>query len=143
MDLSKSLGGLTKGTSGILAGMGDAALDKVNDLIDEFKGAMATLATFGFAVEKLDVTMAMPPTIKTGIHGSISAMRDDEIKTLLAKPEENALLTKLLNGLLTLKRLSEGINLKNDTVSVEVTLGMLPAIDFQMGGREILQRGPQ
>ena len=142
MAFGKSLGDLTKGAGGLvenlsgatLGNIGDAALEKVNGLIDEFKGAMASLATFGFSVEQLDVSMGIPPTIKTGIHGSISAVREDEVKAILSKHGENALLTKLLNGLLTLKRLSEGVRLKNDTVNVKVTLGIMPAIEFSVGG---------
>jgi hypothetical protein len=131
-NLLNQVGERAKEASGLVAGLGDVAMDKVNEMIDQYKRVVGVLATFGFAVGKLDLDVGILPAIGTSIRGSIQAIREDEVKKIIAQHEGDPFLARLLGALLTAKRLSEQVNLKADEVVLQLTLGVNPSVQISL-----------
>lgn len=143
MDMFKDLGGIAKGIS--IPGISPVDLlhfgnpfEKITATIDDFKASVKGLERFGFTVDQLEVGI-VPPKIKAAVRGALSAVQTGELKSLTDAHASNALLTKLIEGLITLKRLTDGIKIADDTVSLELSLGLtIPSVVFKLGRKELL-----
>ena len=138
----KDIGGIAKGISmptftNPIDLLGDP-FEKISGAIDEFKASVKGLERFGFTVDQLEVGI-VPPKVKAAVRGALSAVQTGELKSLTDAHASNALLTKLIEGLVTLKRLADGIKITDDTVSLEFSLGLgIPSIVFKLGGKDVL-----
>ena len=104
---------------------------RVNKWLDEYKKAMRVLETFGFTVGKFSVGMGIFPEIHTSISGSIENIREEGLKKLIEEHQTERLLVSLLNGLITARRLWEHVELKLTSVTLDITLGVLPKINVE------------
>ena len=121
-----------KGMMGTLkekaAGLEDLAEEKVNEWLDEYKKATAVLATFGFTVDKFTVGLGLPPEIHTSFSGSIEKVHPENLKKMIEEHQGESLLIGLLKALILARRCWERVELKVTAVTLNVTLGVPPAI---------------
>ncbi len=108
----------------------EAATEKVNEAIDGYKRIVDVLATFGFIVDNLGLEVGLLPSIRTTITGSINAVREDGVRKMIADHADDSFLIKVLNTLLTVKRLAEQVRLNKNTVSIKLSLGVSPSMQF-------------
>ncbi len=104
---------------------------RVNKLLDEYKRAMAVLETFGFTVGKFSVGMGIFPEVHTSISGSIENIREDGLRKLIEEHQAERQLVLLLNALITARRFWERVELKLTSVTLDITLGVLPKINVE------------
>lgn len=119
--------------------MSAATMEKINNLLDEYKRAIDFLEAFGFKVEKFKVEMRAFPEIQTSISGSIDNIHEDKIKHMIEENEEKKLFVSILNALITAKGFQKLAGLKSFTgVILDITIGIPPkiSVDFQEGTGE-------
>ena len=115
------------------AGLGDAALEKMDAVLEDFKKAKSTLETFGFKVAKFKVEMGVMPEINSSIEGFVKDIQDEKIQHLIEANSANTLLVSLLQALLTAKNFQERVELKKfEGVIINMKLGVSPkiSVDF-------------
>jgi hypothetical protein len=119
---------IRKGTEGLT----DVAMDKISELLDEYKKAIKFLETFGFTVEKLTVSMALFPEVKTSISGLIEDIHEAELKKMIEEHKGEALLVSLLKALIVTRQIWEHVELKLKGFTLNVTLGASPKINVEV-----------
>lgn len=119
---------IRKGTEGLT----DVAMDKISELLDEYKKAIKFLETFGFTVEKLTVSMALFPEVQTSISGLIEDIREAELKKMIEEHKGEALLVSLLKALIVTRQIWEHVELKLKGFTLNVTLGASPKINVEV-----------
>lgn len=124
------------GTEAIVDKLGAAtdvaavAVDKLLELLDEYEKALSLLSKYGFKVGTFAVG-GFPPEAKTSIEGSISDLPKDEISALAESHKGEKVVTLLLNALLVAKRVHERVKLGFESISLHLTLGLKPSIDWE------------
>src|SRR5713101_5359583 len=113
-----------KGLVGGIVEKGAAALDKVNELIDEYKRAVAVLQTYGFTVGTFEVATGLTSGISTSVTGSVAALQEDAIKKAIAAHQGQALVVSVLGALLKAKGLYDrvGLTFASVTADIKITL---------------------
>jgi len=119
---------IRKGTEGL----SDVAMDKISELLDEYKKAITLLETFGFTVGKFNVTMGLLPEIQTSISGLIENIRVNELKKMIEGHQGEALLVSLLKALIVTRQIWEHVELKLKGFTLNVTLGASPKINVEL-----------
>ena len=112
--------------------LGGSAKEKINEYLDEYKKAVATLEKLGFKVGKFTVGMGILPEVRTSISGSIENIREDGLKEMIEEHKAETLLVSLLNALITARRFWEHMELKLTGVAVDLTLGVPPKINVEV-----------
>jgi hypothetical protein len=116
----------------ISKGLGDAAMEKMMEWLDDYKKAIAVMETFGFTVGKFKVETGIPPEIQTSLSGSIENIHPDKLKPMMEEHKGEALLVSLLKALLVTRQIWEHVDLKLTGVTLKVTLGVPPKIDAEI-----------
>jgi hypothetical protein len=130
MDLGKikDKGGKLKDISG---GTADAALEKVNHLLDEFNKAIPTIKALGFSVNNFHVGMGAIPEIEAKITGSVDAIDAEKIQELIQNNQDKQILITILQGLQTASHAKEQLGeLAFKGVEVDIKLGLPPKISI-------------
>ena len=112
----------------VVADLGAAALEKVNELLDEYKQAVAVLQTYGFTVGTFEVGTGFPPGVSTSVTGSVAALQEDAIKKAITAHQEQALLVSVLDALLKAKGLYDRVGLTFGSVTSNVKITLPPSI---------------
>jgi hypothetical protein len=103
--------------------------EKVNQILGEYRQAIASLEPFGLKVGKMRVLVSIPPEISTTIIGSIEQIDEDRVREMLEKNSEKKLLSAILSALLTTIHVRETIDLGNlKTVRIDISLGIPPRV---------------
>ena len=123
----------TGGVMDIAGGAGAMAMDKVTELLEEYKKALAVLAKFGFTVGKFDVDIGILPKVRTSVRGSLDGIDESAMKQLIVDRKDESLTVAMLKALVTAKELSERIELSKRSIALDVTLGIPPSISAQIG----------
>ena len=117
-----------KGTVEAVADVSTVALEKVNELLDEYKRAVVVLQTYGFTVGTFEVGTGLLPEIKTSVTGSVAALQEDAIKKAIAAHQGQTLVVSVLEALLKAKQLYDRVGLTFASVTAEVKITFPPSI---------------
>jgi hypothetical protein len=114
------------------AGVSTAALEKIDDVINEFNAMLPFVEELGLSVASFDIEAGLLPQIKTSLVGSIENIKDEAVEGLIAEHENNKLLVAVLNAVLMAKNIHqklEGayISILKDLV-IDIKLGIPPSI---------------
>jgi hypothetical protein len=112
----------------VVADLGAVALQKVNELLDEYKRAVAVLQTYGFTVGTFEVGTGFPPGVSTSVTGSVAALQEDAIKTVITAHQGQVLLVSLLDALLKAKGLYDRVGLTFGSVTADIKITLPPSI---------------
>ena len=109
-----------------------AALEKIDDVINEFNAMLPFVEELGLSVASFDIEAGLLPQIKTSLVGSIENIKDEAVEGLIAEHEDNKLLVAVLNAVLMAKNIHqklEGayISILKDLV-IDIKLGIPPSI---------------
>ncbi len=106
----------------------EATKAKVTAWLDEYKKAIATLETFGFTVGTFTVSMGLLPEIHTSISGTIQNIREETLRKVIEDHQAEPLLVSMVKALILLRHFWEHVELKLNSVTINVTLGVPPRI---------------
>lgn len=109
-----------------------AALEKIDALLDDFKGILPILEELGLSVSSFDIEAGVLPQIKTTLLGSIDNLSNESVEKIIAENEDNKLLTTILKAIIMAKKIHERledayISILKDIV-VDVKLGIPPKV---------------
>ncbi len=104
------------------------ALDKINELLDEYKQAVGVLEGYGFTVGAFKVGTGLIPEISTSITGSITKVQDDVIKKVIADHDGQAVMVSVLGALLKAKGLYDRLGLNLGSVTLDLTISLPPNV---------------
>ena len=117
-----------KGSVEAAADLGGIALQKVNELLDEYKRVIAVLQTYGLTVGTFEVGTGLIPEIHTSITGSVAALQEDAIKKEITAHAGQALLVSVLDALLKAKGLYNRVGLTFGSVTTDIKITIPPSI---------------
>ena len=117
-----------KGSVEVAADLGAFSLQKVNELLDEYKRAVAVLQTYGFTVGTFEVATGFPPGVSTSVTGSVAALQEDAIKKAIAANQDQALIVSVLDALLKAKGLYDRVGLTFGSVTADIKITLPPSI---------------
>ena len=117
-----------KDTVEAVADVSTAALEKVNELLDEYKRAVAVLQTYGFTVGTFEVKTGLLPAVSTSVTGSVAALQEGAIKKAITAHQEQVLVVSVLDALLKAKELYDRVGLTFASVTAEVKITLPPSI---------------
>lgn len=130
MVLGKSMPDL-KGAKEKAAGMAGSAMEKMNEMVDEFKKAMKVFEQFGFRTDKFKVDMGAIPSISTSVSGSLEKVKVDGLQKLMEEHADNKLLVTMLDALVKAKKLRDRVEINYFTgAKLNIKLGIPPTISF-------------
>lgn len=117
---------------GQVGDVGNIALEKVDDVLDEYQQILPYLAELGIKVNGLDIEVGFLPKLKTSLVASIETIQVEAVEKVKQENTGNVLLISILDGVLFAKRCharldDASISLFKDVV-IDVTLGIPPAI---------------
>ena len=101
---------------------------KVTAWLDEYKKVIAVLETFGFTVGRFTVSMGILPEVHTSITGSIENIREEALRKVMEEHQTESLLVSMMKALIMLRHFWEHVELKLNSVTINVTLGVPPKI---------------
>ena len=117
-----------KGSVEAAADLGGVALQRVNELLDEYKRLVAVLQTYGLTVGTFEVGTGLLPEIRTSITGSVAALQEDAIKKEITAHAGQALLVSVLDALLKAKGLYNRVGLTFGLMTVDIKISVPPSI---------------
>jgi hypothetical protein len=118
---------------GITTEVAGESMEKVNQMVDELKSALALFEKFGFRAGKLKMEMGAMPAISTSISGSLDKVEVDSLQKLIEEHKDNKLLSAMVKGLIGAKQLRDRIELNYFTgTTLKVKLGVPPKISFDL-----------
>jgi len=130
MKLKGSSLGDVKGVATEVAG---ESMEKVNEMVDELKSALALFDKFGFRAGKFKMELGAMPAISTSISGSLDKVDVDSLQKLIEEHKDNKLLSAMVKGLIGAKQLRDRIELNYFTgTTLKVKLGVPPKISFDL-----------
>jgi hypothetical protein len=106
----------------------EATKAKVTAWLDEYKKAIAILEDFGFTVGRFTVSMGILPEVHTSISGSIQNIHEEALRKVMEEHQAESLLVSMLKALILLRHFWEHVELKLNSVTINVTLGVPPKI---------------
>ena len=114
------------------AGVSAAALEKIDEVINEFNAMLPFMEELGLSVASFNIEAGLLPQIKTSLVGSIDNIKDEAVEGLITQNENNKLLVAVLNAILMAKSIHqklEGayISILKDLV-IDISLGIPPSI---------------
>ena len=113
--------------------VGGVAAEKISELLEEYRSAVAALETFGFTVGKFNVGMGLLPEIRTTIDGSLEAIDSAELQELIEKNEQKKILVTCLQALVMAKDFQQRADLMQfQKVTLDLKLGIPPKITFDL-----------
>lgn len=111
--------------------LGAVALQKVNELLDEYKRAVAVRQTYGFAVGTFAVGTGLLPEVSTSVTGSVAALQEDAIKKAITAHQGQALIVSVLDALLKAKGLYDRVGLTFGSVTADIRIALPPSIGIK------------
>ncbi len=111
----------------------EAAMGKIDHLIDEFNEAVPDIKALGFSVHNFRLDIGALPEINAKITGSIDAMDPVKIHSMVENRQDNKVLVSILKGLETASHAKERLGaLGFKGVEADIKLGLPPkmSIDF-------------
>ena len=106
----------------------EATKAKVTAWLDEYKKAIAILEDFGFTVGSFTVSMGILPEVHTSITGSIQNIHEEALRKVMEGHQAESLLVSMVKALILLRHFWEHVELKLNSVTINVTLGVPPKI---------------
>ena len=106
----------------------EATKAKVTAWLDEYKKAIAILEDFGFTVGSFTVSMGILPEVHTSITGSIQNIHEEALRKVMEEHQAESLLVSMVKALILLRHFWEHVELKLNSVTINVTLGVPPKI---------------
>jgi hypothetical protein len=109
----------------------DAGLARVNELLEEFNAALPVLREAGYAVEKVDIQLGLPPRIVAGVT-SAADVSEARIHGLIAENAERKLAVSLVKALSQARQLQSRIKMAGMQPSgLAVEVGLIPQISIK------------
>ena len=112
----------------VVADLGAVALQKVNELLDEYKRAVAVLQIYGFTVGTFEVGTGLLPEVSTSVTGSVAALQEDAINKAITTHQGQALIVSVLAALLKAKGLYDRVGLTFASVTADIKIALPPSI---------------
>lgn len=115
--------------------IGEVALDKIDDVLEQYQKVLPYLKELGLKVEGLSIEAGLFPKIKTSLIASLSAIEVGAVERVKEQNKSNQLLVAILNAVLLAKKCNDrldqaSISLFKDMI-VDIELGIPPAISVR------------
>ncbi len=111
----------------------EAAMGKIDKLIDEFNEAVPDIKALGFSVHNFRLDIGALPEINAKITGSIESMDPVKIHSMVENRQDKKVLVSILKGLETASHAKDRLGaLGFKGVEADIKLGLPPkiSIDF-------------
>jgi hypothetical protein len=111
----------------------EAAMGKIDELIDEFNEAVPDIKALGFSVHNFRMDIGALPEINAKIVGSVDAMDSVKIHNMVESNQEKKVLVSILRGLEAASHAKDKLGaLGFKGVEADIKLGLPPkiSIDF-------------
>jgi hypothetical protein len=114
---------------------GETALDKIDDVLDEYQKILPYLEDLGLKVEGLSIEVGLLPKIQTSLVASLDVIEVEAVERVKTENKTNKLLVSILNAVLLAKKCNDrldeaSISLFKDIV-VDIALGIPPGVSVR------------
>lgn len=115
--------------------LGEAALDKIDDVLEQYQKILPYLKELGLKIDGLSIEAGLLPKIKTSMIASISMIDVAAVERVKEQNKTHKLLGAILNAVLLAKKCNDrldeaSISLFKDMI-VDIELGIPPAISVR------------
>jgi hypothetical protein len=111
---------------------GELAGSQLTEWMNDYKKATRTLETLGFQVGKFTVAMGLLPEVHTTLSGKVANIKKDQVEQLMQQHQDHPSTVTLLKGLLLAKQVSDHLEGKLESVTLNITLGIPPSVDVEL-----------